>query len=275
MIERKRLHPKRKANSKSVVSAPARQWTLFGQPQLLEGEDRAAYDALFACMRSTVKPADIIDEMFLADLVPLEFEVLRWRRLKSILLQTRALSALRAFLREKFDYDLYCDEFADRLAEILQCNVSQDQADFARTLARECAQNLKADVVDKVSEVLAGTNTTVGNILEKFKTDKSKQLVEEYVRRKPEAVTLVNELFTAAGMSMDGLIANALVQVLDHIERIDRLTAIAESRRNACLHEIERRRVFLGETMRRSVQEVEEGEFEVIETTPAKERNAR
>jgi len=179
------------------------------------------------------------------------------------------------FLREKFDYDLYCDEFADRLAEILQCNVSQDQADFARTLARECAQNLKADVVDKVSEVLAGTNTTVGNILEKFKTDKSKQLVEEYVRRKPEAVTLVNELFTAAGMSMDGLIANALVQVLDHIERIDRLTAIAESRRNACLHEIERRRVFLGETMRRSVQEVEEGEFEVIETTPAKERNAR
>jgi len=96
MIERKRLHPKRKANSKSVVSAPARQWTLFGQPQLLEGEDRAAYDELFACMRSTVKPADIIDEMFLADLVPLEFEVLRWRRLKSILLQTRALSALLA-----------------------------------------------------------------------------------------------------------------------------------------------------------------------------------
>ena len=62
----------------------------------------------------------------------------------------------------------------------------------------------------------------------------------------------------------------AVAKDLDAIERFDRQ---ATSRRNASLHEIDRRRAVLGETLRRSVQEIEDGEFEVIETTPAKGRN--
>ena len=73
-------------------------------------------------------------------------------------------------------------------------------------------------------------------------------------------------------MSMDAFMADALANRLDSIERIDRLTTIAESRRNASLHEIERRHAVFGETLRRSVQEIEDGEFEVIETTPPKEK---
>jgi hypothetical protein len=73
---------------------------------------------------------------------------------------------------------------------------------------------------------------------------------------------------------MDAFMADGLSQKLNDIERIDRLIGVAESRRNASLHEIERRRAVLGETLRRSVQEIEDGEFEVIETTPAKGKNA-
>jgi hypothetical protein len=68
--------------------------------------------------------------------------------------------------------------------------------------------------------------------------------------------------------------ADALAYRLDTIERIDRLISIVESRRNASLREIERRRAVLGETLRRSVQEIEDGEFEVIEPTPAEGENA-
>ena len=75
-------------------------------------------------------------------------------------------------------------------------------------------------------------------------------------------------------MSIETLMAEALAQELDYIERVDRLTTIAESRRNASLREIDRRRAVLGETLRRTVQEVEDGEFEVIETTPAKGKDA-
>ena len=67
--------------------------------------------------------------------------------------------------------------------------------------------------------------------------------------------------------------ANALREKIDDIERIDRLTAIAESRRNAALREIGRRRAVLGETLRRSMQEIEGGEL-VIEPTAAEGKNA-
>jgi hypothetical protein len=75
-------NPETKSNPKSKTSIPARL-TPFGQPQLLENEDAAAYEELLARVYAAVKPVDIIDEMFIVDLVSLEWEVLRWRRLKA------------------------------------------------------------------------------------------------------------------------------------------------------------------------------------------------
>jgi hypothetical protein len=68
----------------------------------------------------------------------------------------------------------------------------------------------------------------------------------------PYAVSLIDELLTGAGISMDSLLADALAEKfanaeeldqadkLDYIEPLDRLISTAESRRNASLHEIER-----------------------------------
>jgi hypothetical protein len=167
---------------------------------------------------------------------------------------------------------LYSEDFADDLAEILQDNLPEDQAEDAQTLARECAQN-EADAIDKVKKILAGIIDLV-DILNDARDNKAKELVQEYVRHEPDAVTLVHELLTAAGETMDNFMAKALANRLDDIERIDHLITIAETRRNASLHEIDRRRAVLGETLRRSVQEIEDGEFEVIETTPGKGKNA-
>jgi len=258
-----------------MTSASAPRWTLFGQPQLLEGEDAAAYDQLLVRICAAVKPVDIIDEVFVADVVSLEWEVLRWRRLKSSLIRAHGLEALKGFLAEQLDsdFDLYSEHFADYLAKILQENLPEEQVDSAQTLAHECARN-EPDADAKVNEVLAGIGLTMDGILRGARAHKAKELVQEYVRREPDAVTLVHELLSGAGVSMDALVADALAKKLDYIERIDRLTTIAESRRNDSLREIDRRRAVLGETLRRSVQEVEDGEFEVIETTPAKGKNA-
>src|ERR1700756_3935254 len=91
-----------------VSSAPPPAWRLFGSPNILAGEDRAAYDDLFARIRTTVKPVDTIEEMFLDDVVSLEWEVLRWRRLKLSLIQAHGCKALEAFLVKQFEsnYDL-------------------------------------------------------------------------------------------------------------------------------------------------------------------------
>jgi hypothetical protein len=70
---------------------------LFGPPLLLEGEDASAYDQLLGRICAAVKPVDIIDEMFIADIAALEWEVLRWRRLKRTLMQEAGLEALKFF----------------------------------------------------------------------------------------------------------------------------------------------------------------------------------
>jgi hypothetical protein len=73
---------------------------------------------------------------------------------------------------------------------------------------------------------------------------------------------------------MDALTAEATSENLEYLERVERLTTIAETRRNASLHEIDRRRAVLGEALRRTVQQVEHDELQVIETTPAKGKTA-
>ena len=77
-----------------------------------------------------------------------------------------------------------------------------------------------------------------------------------------------------AGMTIDALIVPHLEKQLEYIERVDRLTTIAETRRNASLREIDRRRSALGEKLRRSVQEIEQSELTLIETTSGKGKDA-
>jgi hypothetical protein len=276
-VERRVAFVSRTNKSKTEIAAPsvpgrAQRLALFGPPPLIEGEDAAAYDQLLVRICAAVKPVDVIDEMYTADVVSLEWEVLRLHRLKWSLIRARGLAALEEFLRDKLDYDLYSEDFADDLAEILRDNLPEDQAEDAQTLARECAQN-RGDAIDKVEKILADIRG-LDNILDDAQANKAKELVQEYVRHEPDAVTLVHELLTGAGESLDNFMAEALAKKLDDIERIDHLITIAETRRNASLHEIDRRRAVLGETLRRSVQEIEDGEFEVIETTPAKGKNA-
>jgi hypothetical protein len=105
--------------------------------------------------------------------------------------------------------------------------------------------------------------------------------VQAYARSDPGVVKMVNKLLASRGQTMDDLIANAVAikagdrnDPLTFMERIDRLITIVESRRNATLREIDRRRAVLGEKLRRGLQEVQ-GEFEVIGKMPAKERAQR
>jgi len=246
--------------------------TLFGSPQLLEGEDAGAYDELLSRVPAAAKPIDIIDEMFIADVVSLEWEVLRWRRLQSSLMRTRGLEELEQFLSNHLDYDQYRKFFEEDLTEILQENLEDQTEDIARMLAHKCARE-ESDAVDKVNQILAGINLDMDNILRRARARKAEELSQEYERRKPGAIKLIHKLLARTSVSIDTLMVRTLPKELDNIERIDRLTAIAETRRNAMLREIDRRRAVLGETLRRNVQAVE-GEFEVIEKTSAEAKSA-
>ena len=128
MIKRVRLKRKARSQSKAVSSATAPRWRLFGQSEVLEGEDGAAYDELHARIFAAEKPVDIIDEMFIADVVSSEWGVLRLRRLLLSLIRAHALEALESFLAKRLEYHLYAELVVDDLTEILQNNLPEGQA---------------------------------------------------------------------------------------------------------------------------------------------------
>jgi hypothetical protein len=73
-----------------------RQW---GSPHLIPGEDRPAYDQLFAYVAATVRPADTIEEILLGNFVDLEWEIHRWRRLRASHMAAIAYKGLKKVLR--------------------------------------------------------------------------------------------------------------------------------------------------------------------------------
>jgi len=63
---------------------------------------------------------------------------------------------------------------------------------------------------------------------------------------------------------MDAVHAKTMVLRIDEYERIDRMTMVAERRRDSILHEIDRYRVEFSQRLRRAVDEAEDVEFNVI-----------
>jgi hypothetical protein len=85
----------------------------------------------------------------------------------------------------------------------------------------------------------------------------------------------VEKILASADLSVDAIMAQTLSIKLDDIERIDRMIAVAEARRNTILREINRHREMPSQNRRRAVHGIEDGQLEVIENTSAKEINAQ
>jgi hypothetical protein len=100
-------------------------------------------------------------------------------------------------------------------------------------------------------------------------------LANAWFSRETSAIKRVEKILASAEVSVDAIMAETLSIKLDDIERIDRMIAIAEARRNAILREISRHREMLSQNLRRAVQDVEDGPLQVIENTSVKERNAQ
>jgi hypothetical protein len=89
-------------------AAPVRRSAPFGPPPLIEGEDRAAYDELLAQISAAVKPADILEDIWVRDIVDLVWEIFRLRRLKVDLMAATASKGLQKML-EPFSFEEWQD----------------------------------------------------------------------------------------------------------------------------------------------------------------------
>jgi len=142
---------------------------LFGAPPLIAGENRAAYDELTGRVAAAVKPADVLEEIWVRDVADLAWEALRLRRLKASLM------------------------------------TASEHEGLARVLT---------PLLDSAE---AGV------------------LAEQWAAREESAVARVETLLAGAGITTDAVAAQTLAARLGDIERIDRMSMLAEGRRAAAL----------------------------------------
>jgi hypothetical protein len=83
-------------SSKQIVERPGPG--AFGPPPLIEGEDAAAYNQLYARVSAAVKPKDVLEEIWVRDVVDLTWETLRMRRFKAKLLASATSAGLETIL---------------------------------------------------------------------------------------------------------------------------------------------------------------------------------
>lgn len=69
-----------------------------------------------------------------------------------------------------------------------------------------------------------------------------------------------------AQLSFNDITAKTLESKLYSFERLDRMLASAEARRNIALREIDRHRSAFGTAVRQSIEQVEDAEFRDVET---------
>jgi hypothetical protein len=102
----------------------------------------------------------------------------------------------------------------------------------------------------------------------------ARNLAEAWAARERSAIKQADELLASAGLTMDAVMAQSLSLKLNDIERIDRMIATAEVRRNAILREVDRHRTTWGQELRRAAHQAEEAGFKLIEAQSDKTKTA-
>ena len=97
----------------------------------------------------------------------------------------------------------------------------------------------------------------------------ARRLGEKWAAGDKDARKEVEAALAKAGLTIDEATAKTLERKLDSFERLDRMLASAEARRNNALREIDRHRDALGGGVRRSIEEIEDAEFRDVETGEA------
>jgi hypothetical protein len=199
--------------------------------------------------------------------------------------KTRSSKAEPALVGTSAEQDVLDRVIAIALAPLLP---GESQSDYVSVAGRFVTTSrprdtieefLVRDVIDLTWEILRLRRTKAGiitasmgdgvsEILGHFGYDflEINALSKSWAAGDKNAGKEVNAILTKAGMTIDEVTAKTLECKLDVLERLDRMLASAEARRNNALREIDRHREALGAAMRQSVDEVEDADFQDVET---------
>ena len=82
----------------------SKELTLFAKPPLLITESAEDFAALNAAFAQAIKPRDVVEQMYVDDIVALSWEILRLRRCKTAIINTAFEDALLTILNRLMGY---------------------------------------------------------------------------------------------------------------------------------------------------------------------------
>jgi len=142
-----------------TAESTGEQLPLFGPPPLYEGEDTALYYKLLSRVSSFVKPRDILEQIWVQDLVDITWEVFRLRRLKASLMTANAYKGLKEVLVPLVDWPEPDDLFkawAARKPEAIEA-VTKLLASVGLTIDAVTAQTLAVmlNEIERIDRMIA------------------------------------------------------------------------------------------------------------------------
>jgi hypothetical protein len=143
--------------SHDLQPEPAR-FTCFGPAPLFEGEDSAGYDDLLARVSGAIKPADIIEEIWIRDIVGLTWEALRLRRVRAALLTAKRYVGVKHLLSQLCGTEAYdlSEQWARREGEAIAA-VDRHLATAGLTMDAVMAETMSVEIalVEKMDRMIA------------------------------------------------------------------------------------------------------------------------
>jgi len=125
-------------------------------PTLVTGEDTATYDQLAARIVAAVAPGNVIEEIWVRDIVDLVWDVVRLRRLKAGLFRVGASDGMAEIMRGFGEYHIAARDWAARKpAAVAAVNTQLSAAGFDASDLTTSTFAARIDQFDRIERMLA------------------------------------------------------------------------------------------------------------------------
>jgi hypothetical protein len=157
----------------------------FGPPPLIDGENSAEYEELLARVSATVKPADILEDIWVRDVVDLVWEAWRLRRLKAALMAVNAHRGLSAALDPLVEWSerkaLVADWIAREPEAIKRVDQILESAGLTMDAVMAQSLSIKLDDIERIDHMSALAEARRNAILREI--DRHRENLSQNLRR--------------------------------------------------------------------------------------------
>jgi len=178
------------ARSTEIALPHSTRLALFGAPPLFDAENSDAYDDMLSRVSNTVNPSNIIEEIWVRDVVDLAWETLRLRRLKAHLIDANMHRGMKVVLEPLCGY-AQAEEISAgwaRRNDSAVKEVKQLLADAGLTMNEVIAETLAVKIsdIERIDRLIMNAEARRNSVMREI--DRHRASLGQALRRSSDVV---------------------------------------------------------------------------------------